>query len=289
MTATQLTLEKFFSQSGPHGHQSETFTGYYQKGCRCEECKIARRKYTKIYRADKLSKNPDYLREMEKKYWPPEKRRASTRIAQKKIRMNHEFRAKECRESRLKAIAFREFVSEIKIRSGCAECGYKNHPSALDFDHVRGIKHRQISHMGTYSKDKIEAELAKTEIVCCCCHRIRTIRRQAEARKLKAKKPLTKDRQYANKAEKRGREFLTQIKMSTGCVDCGYRKAPEALDFDHVFGEKSYNVGMRISVTPETLKKEIAKCEVVCANCHRIRTYERHQARKAKRESVECH
>lgn len=60
------------------------------------------------------------------------------------------------------------------------------------------------------------------------------------------------------------------------CTDCGKRFAPEQLDFDHVSGQKSFNIGAsRHQVSESRLRAEIAKCEVVCAVCHRIRTHDR--------------
>ena len=56
------------------------------------------------------------------------------------------------------------------------------------------------------------------------------------------------------------------------CIDCGGRFPPECMDFDHVRGEKSFNVGHGADRSQIQLAAEIAKCEVVCANCHRIRT-----------------
>jgi len=52
------------------------------------------------------------------------------------------------------------------------------------------------------------------------------------------------------------------------------------MDHDHRDGEiKLFNISDLISrklrVSTETLKKELAKCDVVCANCHRERTYQR--------------
>lgn len=66
-----------------------------------------------------------------------------------------------------------------------------------------------------------------------------------------------------------------QLKM--GCMDCGYRAHPAALDFDHRPGEiKLFNIGEEIgNRSRQSLWEEIAKCDVVCANCHRIRTTER--------------
>jgi hypothetical protein len=51
------------------------------------------------------------------------------------------------------------------------------------------------------------------------------------------------------------------------------------MDFDHRGEvEKTGNIGSLVSqayFTIERLKKEIDKCDLVCANCHRIRTYNR--------------
>lgn len=60
------------------------------------------------------------------------------------------------------------------------------------------------------------------------------------------------------------------------CVDCG-NSNPIVLEFDHVRDSKSYNVSdmVRKGYKWDTIQKEIDKCEVVCANCHRIRTNDR--------------
>lgn len=79
--------------------------------------------------------------------------------------------------------------------------------------------------------------------------------------------------QKATQRAQKIKEFISSYKMGKGCVDCGYNKHHSALDFDHIKGEKKLNVCFAKSIAQA--KKEIAKCEVVCSNCHRIRTYER--------------
>lgn len=79
------------------------------------------------------------------------------------------------------------------------------------------------------------------------------------------------------KKEKRDlvREKINKYKLDNGCVDCGYNKHPHAIEFDHLPGfEKSKGVAAMLSqyYTWEQIQKEIEKCELVCANCHRIRT-----------------
>lgn len=70
------------------------------------------------------------------------------------------------------------------------------------------------------------------------------------------------------------------IKMERGCADCGYRAHPAALHFDHLPGTtKISEVSTLARRGRADLLAEIAKCEVVCANCHAIRTAERRTSR----------
>jgi hypothetical protein len=74
------------------------------------------------------------------------------------------------------------------------------------------------------------------------------------------------------------RKLIDKIKLEKGCADCGYNKRPEALDFDHLPGtKKQCDIAVMTSYGERRLMEEIAKCEVVCANCHRIRTADRGQ------------
>jgi hypothetical protein len=61
------------------------------------------------------------------------------------------------------------------------------------------------------------------------------------------------------------------------------------MEFDHLDADaKHFNVSAGVTqVSHERLLTEIAKCEVVCANCHAERTHQRKQARKgAKPDAV---
>jgi hypothetical protein len=69
---------------------------------------------------------------------------------------------------------------------------------------------------------------------------------------------------------------VSAIKQERGCADCGFRAHPAALHFDHLPGTTKRRGMSRLSGVPwEEALAEIAKCEVVCANCHAIRTAER--------------
>jgi len=70
------------------------------------------------------------------------------------------------------------------------------------------------------------------------------------------------------------RKLIDNIKLSSGCLHCGYNSHAVALDFDHLNpSEKSFNISKHFITTPiKKLMKEINKCQVLCANCHRVKT-----------------
>jgi hypothetical protein len=73
------------------------------------------------------------------------------------------------------------------------------------------------------------------------------------------------------RAKKMVEDFLRKSK----CVVCG-NDDWVVLEFDHL-GDKLYDVSTMVQdgLGLETIMREIEKCEVVCANCHRRRTYQR--------------
>jgi hypothetical protein len=91
--------------------------------------------------------------------------------------------------------------------------------------------------------------------------------------KKKDKKWYIKIKKQQNERSKKIKVFLAEYKIQKGCQDCGYKKHHSALDFDHIKGKKELNVCFAKSIGQA--KKEIEKCEIVCSNCHRIRTYNR--------------
>ncbi|MGW4525185.1 hypothetical protein [Amycolatopsis sp. NPDC004378] len=70
-----------------------------------------------------------------------------------------------------------------------------------------------------------------------------------------------------------------EVLKDAPCTDCRQRFPRVCMDFDHVRGDKVNSISrmIRMAYSWELIEEEIKKCELVCSNCHRIRTAERGQ------------
>ena len=85
----------------------------------------------------------------------------------------------------------------------------------------------------------------------------------------------TKVKAARDKVRKRNQEIILCWLEAHPCVDCG-EPDPIVLEFDHLQAdEKVVEVSTLTTASKYRLLVEMAKCEVVCANCHRRRTYVR--------------
>lgn len=88
---------------------------------------------------------------------------------------------------------------------------------------------------------------------------------------LKTKDDRKDLRDKAKKALIERNKALVAEARSKGCTVCGYSKCQEALDFHHL-DPNTKDIKVKDAVRQrgtEKLKEELAKCIVVCANCHR--------------------
>ena len=93
--------------------------------------------------------------------------------------------------------------------------------------------------------------------------------------------PKNKDKHisYVKRNKKRVADFIERYKKEGACMDCGFsgKDFPYVLDFDHGNDglSKKFNIGnwSRTVLSIKAIVKEMEKCELVCANCHRIRTF----------------
>ena len=72
------------------------------------------------------------------------------------------------------------------------------------------------------------------------------------------------------------KNLINKIK-DVPCLDCKMKYNPWQMDFDHVGDNKVDDIAIMIrnKVPLQRILDEIKKCELVCANCHRDRTYKR--------------
>lgn len=73
----------------------------------------------------------------------------------------------------------------------------------------------------------------------------------------------------------RNMSFIKRVKTMFGCSVCGYNKSSVALHFDHIDVSTKYlEISRMYSANVQTLKNEMRKCQILCANCHAERTQE---------------
>lgn len=129
----------------------------------------------------------------------------------------------------------------------------------------------------------IPQELALNDRVswlrCHCCHqqlppnRFSTHTSGGVAYKNKRCNSCRMKRQEGSSVVKERLQYILEIKAKP-CTDCGRTFPPECMDFDHQPGtiKKMTVANMWHSCSMESIKEEVAKCELVCACCHRTRT-----------------
>ena len=87
------------------------------------------------------------------------------------------------------------------------------------------------------------------------------------------KKHVRKVRERRDKVVEESKQFVWNYLLAHPCVDCG-ESDPIVLEFDHVRGKKRKIISQLVNsgYGIDVIKKEIAKCEVRCSNCHKRKT-----------------
>lgn len=129
----------------------------------------------------------------------------------------------------------------------------------------------ETKQINEFSKNKCKKDGLQTK--CKKCNRLYLQDHYEENKDYYAKKRQNVFKKYQNKVSK--------IKESTPCKDCGKYYPSYVMDFDHISLDKEFNISILINYGNwEKLQAEIDKCEVVCSNCHRIRTHMRRNAKR---------
>lgn len=73
------------------------------------------------------------------------------------------------------------------------------------------------------------------------------------------------------------RKLVNRWKCMKGCSECGFKGHHFQLDLDHVDPTTKTNNNNHRAYEPswskERIKKELSLCVILCANCHRLKTY----------------
>jgi hypothetical protein len=87
---------------------------------------------------------------------------------------------------------------------------------------------------------------------------------------------LARKKRRDEKHREKLRKYVWKYLKEHGCEECGERD-PRVLEFDHIDPhEKRATVSEMVAgaYSMDSLKEEIGKCRVLCANCHRKKSYE---------------
>jgi hypothetical protein len=164
----------------------------------------------------------------------------------------------------------KKFILEFKLDKNCKDCGINYPYYVLDFDHLHSKKENISYLIFGRSIDVILEEISKCDIVCSNCHRIRTYNRIIKS---STKLSMSPKNIAARNRISMIKGFVNSQK-SVPCADCNITYPYYVMDFDHRNpDDKLFNISEMIySSSFSKIKEEIVKCDVVCSNCHRIRS-----------------
>lgn len=181
---------------------------------------------------------------------------------------------KQCRkEEQYNELRLHIRNKKIQMGGKCAKCE-NDDINVLQFDHYVGNKCGTITHL--QSKRTIDNEIQKCQLLCIFCHHIKT------AKDNKHKEFTGKNMTNRMLKVKRNYDHVDGIKLKIGSCKMCCRKINEnikeelcAYHFDHIDEKnKSANISFlcKQGYSISTIDEEINKCQLLCANCHMLRT-----------------
>jgi Fe-S cluster biogenesis protein NfuA len=147
----------------------------------------------------------------------------------------------------------------ITARGGrCEGCGYNAATAALEFHHRDpSSKEFQISN-SSVSRVRLWAEAAKCDLLCANCHRLRHITAPTED-------------ELRTVELRRERKSQAVLALGGTCKGCGLGSPARLLEFHHLDARtKEFSISADgILRSWQKIEAELAKCVLLCANCHR--------------------
>ncbi len=158
----------------------------------------------------------------------------------------------------IKYAKMRQIIFEAKSVP-CMDCGIQYEFHQMDFHHREPSKKKySISRLRNISSIiKLIEEINKCDVVCSNCHKKRTWTSKA----------------YSPNVVK-NRKMLRNLKESNPCTDCNEFYPYYVMEHDHLRDKKATINSLR-NTNIKIIQEELKKCELVCSNCHRLRTQSR--------------
>ena len=127
-------------------------------------------------------------------------------------------------------------------------------------------RYRELNKEKKREYDKKYRELNKEKISEYC-----KLNKEKKAEYDKKYNELNKEKIGEYKREQRKERKAYCIEYLGGkCVKCG---STERLEFDHIKREgKKYEISTRVTNNLNNLKEELDKCQLLCVDCHKIKT-----------------
>lgn len=166
-------------------------------------------------------------------------------------------KAKKYEQLKRRKLRHKEFIRQLRSNP-CEECGGIFHFSAMKF-----VGHTEsISKMALYSKERILQEVKNCKLICSNCMNYSMWKKS------------TRSTQIPHFM--RGKIYIESLKTGKPCLDCGEYFHFSIMEFDHRPGTiKKRNISKMNGYSKTNIDSEAAKCDLVCSNCHHIRTWKR--------------
>lgn len=173
---------------------------------------------------------------------------------------------------RKKGLSYNEIAEQLK----CSKGSVSYHCEKVSLTNI-GLRKDELKWEEIEKVKKFYKDHSLKETAACFGISFSTIKKYAK----KEKKPLLTAKEKKKKNYDRVKSHRQKIKTKSieykggKCQKCGYDKCEWALDFHHLNSEeKDFNIARYGTLSWEKIKKELDKCIMVCANCHRELHYE---------------
>jgi hypothetical protein len=172
------------------------------------------------------------------------------------------YRHKRFEEDPRYAATYRAQERETRHQRRLADEEWRNKQRAIDRGRVRNL---------TGVCELCGAEGCVAKRLCRRCYN--RVKRQ-EVRAARANDPIWQAKQAERNARKiRTNQGILREAKSHPCMDCKKTFPWWIMELDHVRGVKKFALSKAGTRREEAVREELAKCNLVCPNCHRIRTH----------------